>query len=119
MIAGSATVEFHRYDVTVSLVGELDESAAAEVRSGLSTAVHDGQDRRVVVDLARATRLCDEGLQALIDGYLEARATSVPVRVVGAYGDVDRVLRTTGLHDMFREEPRLGPAPPVQRVIVP
>ncbi|HEX5203895.1 STAS domain-containing protein [Paractinoplanes rhizophilus] len=80
------------------LGGELDISARDELRAAILAALADGD---VVIDLDAVTFIDSEALGALIDGYNEARAKPAGYRVVNANGLVARVLKVSGVLELF------------------
>jgi len=85
-------------DVTVFLHGDLDLVAADRARTVLLSAVRrDGGD--LVVDLSGLRFLDATGVRALMSGQLAASVAGQTVRLVGAHGLVETVLRLLGLID--------------------
>ncbi|MFI5897594.1 STAS domain-containing protein [Actinoplanes sp. NPDC051513] len=87
---GSATL--------LHLGGELDITARDALRTVILAALAVGD---VVIDLDAVTFIDSEALGALVDGYNEARARPAGFRVVNANGLVARVLKVSGVLELF------------------
>ncbi|MCU7723048.1 STAS domain-containing protein [Actinoplanes sp. KI2] len=87
---GSATL--------LHLGGELDITARDTLRETILAALDDGD---VVIDLDAVTFVDSEALGALIEAYQAARARPAGFRVVNAHGLVARVLKVSGVLELF------------------
>jgi anti-sigma B factor antagonist len=80
--------------------GEIDVATAPALMHELAGAVR-GQRRRDIVDLTQVTFMDASGLSALEIARRRAEAGNGEVRLVGACGIVRKVLRITGLEQIF------------------
>jgi anti-sigma B factor antagonist len=87
---GSATL--------LHLGGELDITARDALRETILAALDEGD---VVIDLDGVTFIDSEALGALIAAYHVARARPAGFRVVNAHGVVARVLKVSGVLELF------------------
>lgn len=89
----------------VAARGSIDLHTSDELRTSLIELI-DAGDKDVVVDLS-AVDFCDSsGLNVLVRAYKHALGRSAKLSVVGAYGRVENVLRTTGLDRFLMGEPQ-------------
>ncbi|GAA3761470.1 hypothetical protein GCM10022225_53910 [Plantactinospora mayteni] len=91
----------HSKLVRLHLVGELDVTAAPKLGAEIDRLVDDGQ-HRLLVDLAELTFCDSSGLAAFVRGDDRAGAVGGWLRLTGATGRVERVLRISGLDDLLR-----------------
>lgn len=92
----------------VLLSGAFDIGTRDDLRQALLDLVADDPGRHVQVDLRQVTFIDSEAINALIEGYLAAERAGVTLRLCGAQGIVDRVLRVVGLDHLL--DPPEGPA---------
>ena len=97
--------------------GEIDVATTPDLVEELAGAV--GSPRcRVIVDLTQVTFMDSTGFNALVHARRTAEAGNGEVRLVGASGMVLKVLRITGLEEIFPVhstiEESIGPEPAVQ-----
>lgn len=97
--------------------GEIDIATANGLMQELANAVH-AQHCRVIVDLTEVTFMDSTGLNALVLARRKANAGNGEVRLVGACAMVRKILRLTGLEQVFPVhstiEESIGPMPAVQ-----
>ncbi|MEU7754258.1 STAS domain-containing protein [Micromonospora sp. NPDC049101] len=86
------------------LAGELDMSTAPQLTAAIDSLTADGESR-VLLDLTDLTFCDSTGMAVFVRGDNRAAADGGWLRLVGANGRVDRVLRMTGLADVLRYEP--------------
>ncbi|MDG4758276.1 STAS domain-containing protein [Micromonospora sp. WMMD710] len=86
------------------LAGELDLSTAPELTAAIDRLTEAGE-RRVLLDLTDLTFCDSTGMAVFVRGDNRAAADGGWLRVVGANGRVERVLRVTGLAEVLRYEP--------------
>ncbi|GAA2699303.1 STAS domain-containing protein [Micromonospora olivasterospora] len=89
------------------LAGELDMSSAPELNAALDRLTDEGE-RHLLVDLSELTFCDSTGIAAFVRGDNRATARGGWLRVTGATGRVERVLRITGLADVLGYEPDTG-----------
>jgi anti-sigma B factor antagonist len=87
----------------VTARGSIDLHSSESLRDCL-TALIDGGEQEVVVDLTSVDFCDSSGLNVLVRAYKHARARGSAVTVTGAYGRVENVLRTTGLDRFLLRE---------------
>lgn len=80
--------------------GEIDMATAPALLRELAEAVR-AQQCRVIVDLTDVTFMDSTGLSALVLARRRAVASGGEVRLVGASGMLRKVLRITGLDEIF------------------
>jgi len=84
------------------LAGELDVSSSTRLRDLVDDLVEQGRVH-LCIDLRRLT-FCDSvGLSALIHGYQACSRAGGALRVIGATGMVDRLLRLTGVRELLTD----------------
>ncbi|MET7670371.1 STAS domain-containing protein [Micromonospora luteifusca] len=86
------------------LTGELDLSTASELSAAIDGLTAAGQTR-VLLDLAGLTFCDSTGMAVFVRGDNQAAAVGGWLRLTGANGRVERVLRVTGLAEVLRYEP--------------
>jgi anti-anti-sigma factor len=91
----------------VLLAGAFDIGTREDLRKALLGLVGGDPGPRILVDLRRVTFIDSEAINALIEGYLAAEQAGVSLRLTGAHGIVDRVLRVIGL-DHLLDPPEAG-----------
>jgi anti-sigma B factor antagonist len=97
-------------DVQVfDLAGSLDIATSPTVRAALTEASERGS-HRLIVDLTRVDFLDSTGLGALIGGQRRAKEFGGEVRLVAKEGQILRLLRITGLLNVFAVYPTLEEA---------
>ncbi|MEV1332322.1 STAS domain-containing protein [Micromonospora costi] len=96
------------------LSGELDMSSAPALNAAIDRLIAAGE-RRLLADLTDLTFCDSTGMAAFVRGDNRAAADGGWLRVTGASGRVERVLRLTGLADVLRYDP--GPVDPASRAI--
>ncbi|MEV6691900.1 STAS domain-containing protein [Micromonospora sp. NPDC051196] len=82
------------------LAGELDMSSAPELNEAIDQLAAAGQ-RRLLVDLTDLTFCDSTGIAVFVRGDNRAAAQGGWLRVTGATGRVERVLKVTGLADVL------------------
>ncbi|WBB81197.1 STAS domain-containing protein [Micromonospora sp. WMMD882] len=95
--------------VCLRLSGELDLSSAPELTAAVDRLVTAGRSR-LLVDLTELTFCDSTGIAAFVRGDNAAAAVGGWLRLTGASGRVDRVLRLTGLAEVLRHDPEVDPA---------
>jgi anti-sigma B factor antagonist len=91
------------------LAGSLDIATSPSVRAALTETSERG-DHRLIVDLTRLEFLDSTGLGALIGGQRRAKEFGGEVRLVAKEGQILRLLRITGLLNVFAVYPTLEDA---------
>jgi anti-sigma B factor antagonist len=91
------------------LSGSLDIATSPSVRAALTDASERG-DHRLIVDLTRLEFLDSTGLGALIGGQRRAKEFGGEIRLVVKEGQILRLLRITGLLNVFAVYPTLDDA---------
>ncbi|PWR11100.1 anti-sigma factor antagonist [Micromonospora acroterricola] len=86
------------------LAGELDLSTAPELTAAIDR-LFDAGEIRVLLDLTDLTFCDSTGMAVFVRGDNRASAEGGWLRLTGANGRVDRVLRITGLADVLRYQP--------------
>ncbi|MGC4813030.1 STAS domain-containing protein [Micromonospora sp. DT228] len=86
------------------LAGELDMSTSPELSAAIDRLIAAGESR-VLLDLADLTFCDSTGMAVFVRGDNQAAVDGGWLRLVGANGRVERVLRMTGLADVLRYEP--------------
>lgn len=94
--------------VCLQLAGELDMSTAPELNAVIDRLFAEGHSR-ILIDLAGLTFCDSTGIAVFVRGDNAAAALGGWLRLVGATGRVERVLRVTGLADVFRYDPEADP----------
>ncbi|MEU5906952.1 STAS domain-containing protein [Micromonospora sp. NPDC047527] len=90
--------------VCLRLAGELDMSTAPELTAAIDRLTAAGE-RRMVLDLSDLTFCDSTGMAVFVRGDNRAAADGGWLRLTGAVGRVDRVLRVTGLAEVLRYQP--------------
>jgi anti-anti-sigma factor len=88
------------------LAGELDLSTAPELAAAIDRLAEAGE-HRVLLDLTDLTFCDSTGMAVFVRGDNQAVAAGGWLRLTGASGRVERVLRITGLADVLRYQPDL------------
>ncbi|MFC6016975.1 STAS domain-containing protein [Plantactinospora solaniradicis] len=112
-MAFSVNCTQHADVVRIHLAGELDIVTVPEFNAALDRLLDEGQ-RRLLVDLTELTFCDSSGLAAFVRGDDQAVSRGGWLRLTGATGRVDRVLRISGLAELFRydrEHDQHDPAP--------
>lgn len=91
----------HERYVRVRLAGELDLSTTPELNAAVDKVLDEGH-RHILVDLGDLAFCDSSGLAALVRGDDLATERGGWLRLTGATGRVDRVLRISGLADLLR-----------------
>jgi anti-sigma B factor antagonist len=91
------------------LSGSLDIATSPSVRAALIDMSERG-DHRLIVDLTQVEFLDSTGLGALIGGQRRAKEFGGEVRLVAKEGQILRLLRITGLLNVFAVYPTLEAA---------
>ncbi|RKN48569.1 STAS domain-containing protein [Micromonospora endolithica] len=108
----SFTVTYAEHDdggAHLLLTGELDMSTVPELTAALDRSFATGA-RRILLDLTDLTFCDSTGIAAFVRGDNRAAAEGGWLRLTGATGRVDRVLRVTGLADVLGHDSD-SPAP--------
>ncbi|WP_432986347.1 STAS domain-containing protein [Dactylosporangium sp. CA-233914] len=84
----------------VAVHGEVDVTSAPAVREALVRAI-DGLPIRVVIDLAGVWFMDSSALTVLISGYKRAQSAGVPLVLASPSPTVYRLLRTSGMVEIF------------------
>ncbi|WP_410809481.1 STAS domain-containing protein [Micromonospora sp. 067-2] len=93
------------------LAGELDLGTAPELAAAIDRLAEAGE-RHVLLDLTDLTFCDSTGMSVFVRGDNRASADGGWLRLTGAVGRVERVLRVTGLADVLRYQPGTAdPAP--------
>jgi anti-sigma B factor antagonist len=82
----------------VKLAGELDFGSVPALDAAVHRLLSDDL-RRIVLDLADLEFMDSTGIQCLVELSRRSRAEGDPLRIVAPGGEVDRVLRLTGVRD--------------------
>jgi anti-sigma B factor antagonist len=91
------------------LHGDLDVATSPSLRAALTEAASHGK-HNIIVDLSRLDFLDSTGLGALIAADKQAKLREGEVRLVACEGQILRLLRITGLLDVFRVYPDIDAA---------
>lgn len=92
-----------------ALSGTLDIATSPSLRAALMEAA-DREDHEMIVDLSQLEFLDSTGLGALIGAHKRASEHNGAVRLVAQEGQILRLLRITGLLDVFSVYPNLEAA---------
>ncbi len=92
-----------------ALSGSLDIATSPTLRAALMDAA-DRNEHEIVVDLTHLEFLDSTGLGALIGAHKRAAEHSGSVRLVAQEGQILRLLRITGLLDVFAVYPNVDAA---------
>jgi anti-sigma B factor antagonist len=84
-----------------ALTGDVDLATAPTLRGALTEAAAGGR-HDLIVDLSRVSFLDSTGLGALIGAHKRAQENGGQIRLVAGEGQILRLLRITGLLDVFR-----------------
>jgi len=87
--------------VVVRVAGEIDMAVDALLENVLCGAANDDGARHVIVDMARVEFLDSSGIHALVRGYRAATETGATFAIRNAGSMVLRVLRITGVAEIF------------------
>ncbi|MET8308774.1 STAS domain-containing protein [Micromonospora sp. NPDC005173] len=90
--------------VCLRLAGELDLSTAAELAAAIDR-LSDAGEHRVLLDLTDLAFCDSTGMAVFVRGDNRAAAEGGWLRLTGATGRVERVLRVTGLAEVLRYRP--------------
>ncbi|MBL6278065.1 STAS domain-containing protein [Micromonospora fiedleri] len=82
------------------LAGELDMSSAPELNEAIDRLAAAGQ-RRLLIDLTELTFCDSTGIAVFVRGDNRAAEQGGWLRITGATGRVERVLKVTGLADVL------------------
>ncbi|HET7193547.1 MAG TPA: STAS domain-containing protein [Nocardioides sp.] len=96
-VAGRYALAGH---IVVWADGEIDLATAPELRAALAEVVR-VPECKVIVDLTEVTFMDSTGLNALVLGWRKAKAVNGELQLVGAGPMVRKVLRVTGLEQIF------------------
>ncbi|WP_422769298.1 STAS domain-containing protein [Plantactinospora sp. WMMC1484] len=91
----------HAELVRLHLGGELDITTAPELSAEIDKLLDAGH-RRLLVDLAELSFCDSSGLAAFVRGDDQAGSRGGWLRLTGATGRVERVLRISGLDELLR-----------------
>jgi anti-sigma B factor antagonist len=102
------SIRVHTVDAmpVFELSGSLDIATSPSVRAALIETSERG-DHRLIVDLTKLEFLDSTGLGALIGGQRRAKEFGGEVRLVAKEGQILRLLRITGLLNVFAVYPTL------------
>ena len=93
-------------------MGELDLSTAPELSAAIDRLTAAGETRVLLKDLTDLTFCDSTGMAVFVRGDNRAAVDGGWLRLTGANGRVERVLRVTGLADVLRYEPEsVDPVP--------
>jgi anti-sigma B factor antagonist len=92
-----------------SLRGSLDIATSPSLRAALVEAADNGH-HQIIVDLSHLEFLDSTGLGALIGAHKRAGESAGAVRLVAQEGQILRLLRITGLLEVFAVYPTLDAA---------
>ncbi|MEU7865920.1 STAS domain-containing protein [Dactylosporangium sp. NPDC049140] len=84
----------------LAVSGEVDVATAPALREAVVRAV-DGRPARVVIDLAAVSFMDSSALGVLISGYKYAQGAGVPMALARPGPGVYRLLRTSGMVEIF------------------
>jgi len=97
------TIEQQEGKYLVTLVGELDTAAAAEVEQTLQP-LYTASGKDVVIDCAGLDYIASSGLRILISILKAAKAGGSKVVLKGMNDDIKTVFRLTGFINIFEVE---------------
>jgi anti-sigma B factor antagonist len=95
--------------VLFALGGSLDIATSPSLRAALLDAA-EGKNHEIIVDLSQLEFLDSTGLGALIGAHRRATENDGSVRLVAHEGQILRLLRITGLLDVFPVYPSVEAA---------
>jgi anti-sigma B factor antagonist len=98
----SITAQTQPDSVQLTLSGELDLAALADLQEAFARIAADDARRIVRVDLAHATFIDSTMVGALVSARKDAAARGVILTVANARGVVERVLVVTGVYATLR-----------------
>jgi anti-anti-sigma factor len=92
--------------VRIRVRGEIDLAVADNLQKWISEAIGATPGvSEAVVDLAAVTFLDSTGIRALVLAQRDARENGVPMRISGARGRVEMVLKLTGVFELLTAGP--------------
>lgn len=95
-------VNFEGSNLTLRLVGELDEHSAEFVRRRLDAVINDaGTYSAVIFDLSRMTFMDSTGIGVIIGRYKLIRKQNKPVYVRNPSQTVDKIFKMSGLYEII------------------
>jgi anti-sigma B factor antagonist len=84
----------------LAVQGEVDVATAPALREAIVRAV-DGRPARVVIDLTGVSFMDSSALGVLVSGFKHAQGAGVPLLLAGPGPGVYRLLRTSGMVEIF------------------
>ena len=85
----------------VGLSGELDEGAAALVRSELDEAISIGEIRKVIIEMSELKFMDSTGIGVLLGRYKKLSAAGVPIFIVNPSKTIDKILTLSGVYGIM------------------
>lgn len=89
--------------ITIAAVGDLDRETTPRLAAAIRKAL-DSPVERVEIDLTGVHFMDSQGLRILLEANRRAAGTT-DVAIVGASGQVERLIRATGLEQILGLEP--------------
>ena len=96
--------ELKRGTLTVCLMGELDHSMAARVRSEIDPLIDASGVRRLVFDVGRLEFMDSSGIGLIIGRYKKMARRGGVVAVVAANRRIDRLFDMAGLYQLVERK---------------
>lgn len=93
----------------VSVNGSIDAFTASELTDYLQNKIDSGHNK-VVIDLNKVDFMSSAGLRAILMALKETRRLDGDLRLVGAKGGVEKVLRMSGFNMILKSLPTLEEA---------
>lgn len=85
----------------VTILGELDEFAAAKLRNSLDDNIRPQCTKRVIIDLSRLSFMDSTGIGVLVGRYKKFKGKSVAFFIADPNSTVDKILKLSGIYTIM------------------
>ena len=93
------------WDLTIKLIGELDECAANRIRARLDSLLERESPKRVIFELSGLSFADSTGIGMLLGRYKLLKQRGVPVYISNPTRQVERIFEMSGI---FRVMPKIA-----------
>ncbi len=87
----------------IQLPEELDHSNAADIRKRTDESIYSGKVKNVVFDFSGTNFMDSSGIGMIMGRYRLVNPLGGRIRIVGAQGNIKRIIKLSGLHKIVGE----------------
>ena len=88
--------------ITASIYGDLDHHTAKYIRSGIDSAIHENNPKKLIIDFSNVTFMDSSGIGLVMGRYKIMNEISGEVLIANPPAYIRKVMQLAGLHRLSR-----------------